>query len=397
MTAFRKKVFAISVTLLLIVSGLVYLFVDFEIRDQYFGIFVLKKEDGFGIQIVNDIYPTELRRKIISLDFHPFTKNFFVRKNRRSIYPRLNYIWDKGRGRGFVINYLEENKVLLTVLSRYKTDTNEIPNGVFIGGELPESEFDRETNKMNNTGMAYYDGSRWYHIWCNTNEGLASGSTMEPIPITSWKFLGSEVLEAGSFKVIIKSNHIAVSDGNPLYIERFGIFLAGNPYMILVQRITNIGNNVASYYYVYGDEPWLGNYGSSIGNIGWVQDHLIKYEEQIDPKKYKYFGFYDYGNDVIGEDHNFTGKANFIEWLYDEPDVAFIVNQEGGKIEKAIPKKPLNSQLSRFIGGQWGPVYLQPKGYQLMVLAVGMAYGGKGGKIPTKPVVFFNISSFPYF
>lgn len=396
MTVYSKKTFVKSFAILLIISGLVYLFVDFEIRNQYFGIFVLKKQDGFGIQIVNDIYPNELQHVILSFDFHPLTKNFFIRKNRRNIYPRLNYIWDKKRGRGFVVNYLEENKIFLTVLSRYKTDTNETPNGVFIGGELPASEFDREANKMNDTGMAYYNGSRWYHIWCNSNEGLASGSTMEPIPITNWKFLGSEVLERGSFKIIIKSNHLAVSDGNPLYIERFGIFLAGNPYMILVQRITNIGNNIASYYYVYGDEPWLGNYGSSIGNIGWVKDRLIKYEEQIDPKKYKFFGFYDYGNDVVGEDHKFTGMANFIEWLYDEPDVAFIVNQEGGKIDKANPKKPLYSQLSRFIGGQWGPVYLQPKGCQIIVLAVGMAYGGNEGKIPIKPTVFFNISSFPY-
>jgi len=397
MTTLSKKKVALIFLPVLFILGVLYLFVDIEIRDQYFGIFILKKADGFGFEIVNDIYPTELKRKIISFDFHPLTKSFFVRKNNRNVYPRLNYIWDKRRGRGFVVNYLDEDKILLTVLSRYKTDTDETPNGVFIGGELPETEFDRETNRMNNTGMAYYDGSRWYHIWCNSNEGLASGTTMESIPITTWKFLGSEVLEATSAQLVIKSMHSVVSDGNPLYIERFGIFLAGKPYMILVQRITNVGNNIASYYYVYGDEPWLGNYGSSIGNIGWVQDHLIKYEEEVDPKKYKYFGFYDYGNDVIGEGHNFTGMANFIEWLYDEPDVAFIVNQENGKIEKAKKNKPLNSQLSRFIGGQWGPVYLQPKGVQVMALAVGMAFGGKEGSIPIKPEVFFNISSFPFF
>ncbi len=206
------------------------------------------------------------------------------------------------------------------------------------------------------------------------------------------------MLERGSFKIIIKSNHLAVSDGNPIYIERFGIFLAGNPYLILVQRITNIGNKIASYYYVYGDEPWLGNYGSSIGNIGWVKDCLIKYEVQIDPKKYKFFGFYDYGNDVIGEEHKFTGMANFIGWIYDEPDVAFIVNKEGVKIDKAKNKKPLYSQSSRFIGGQWGPVYLQPKGSQsiALALALGIAYGGNEGKIPIKQSVFFNILSFPY-
>ncbi|GAB4431769.1 MAG: hypothetical protein OHK0040_01330 [bacterium] len=374
-----------------------YIFIDVEIRDQYFGIFVLKKASGFGIEIVNDIYPDELKRKIISLDLDPSTKSFYIRKNSKKIYPRLNYIWDKKRGRGFVFNYMAEDKVLLTVLSRFKTDTDETENGIFIGGELPGSEFKRDENEMNDTGMAYYDGTRWYHVWCTSNEGLASGTTMEPIPPVKWKFLGSDVLKYTPQTLVLKSTHQALSDGNPLLIERFGIFIAGKPFMILVQKITNISNNVASYYYVYGDEPWLGNYGTSVGNIGWVSDHLIKYEEDIDTKKYNYIGLCDYGNDVIGEKGNFTGMANFIEWIYDRPDVAFIVNQENSVINKPKKKTPLSSKLSRFIGAQWGPVYLQPKGYQVMVLAIGMAQGSKDGKIPVKPDVYFDVSAFPYF
>lgn len=395
MSTKKRKLFLLGI--FLIVGTFSYLCINFELRDQYFGIFILKKASGFGIEIVNDIYPDELKRKIISLDFNPLSKNFFVRKNSKDTYPRLNYIWDKKRGRGFVVNYLSENQILLTVLSRFKTDTDETTNGIFIGGELPESEFDRELNRMNDTGMAYYDGTRWYHIWCTSNEGLASGTTMEPIPPISWKFLGSDVIKYTSQKLVLKSSHKALSDGNPLLIERFGIFIAGKPYMILVQKITNIGTNSASYYYVYGDEPWLGNYGSSIGNIGWVSDHLINYEEEIDTKKYSYIGLYDYGNDVIGEGHNFTGMANFIEWIYGVPDVAFIVNQGNAVIDKPKKKSPLNSQLSRFIGAQWGPIYLQPKAAHVIVLAIGMAQGNKEGHIPIKPDVYFNIDNFPYF
>lgn len=390
----RKRLLIWAFSLFFFVLFAAYLFVDLELRDQYFGIFILKKANGFGIEIVNDIYPDELKRKLFSFDLDPSTKNFYVRKNSKDVFPRLNYIWDKKRGRGFVINYLNENEKILTVLSRFKTDTDETTNGIFIGGELPSKD---DKNKMNDTGMSYYDGTRWYHIWCTSNEGLASGSSMEPIPPTKWDFLGSEVLKYTSQTLVLKSSHRAFTDGVPLLIERFGIFIAGKPYMILVQKITNIGTMNASYFYVYGDEPWLGNYGSSIGNIGWVSDHLIKYEEEIDPKKYNYIGLYDYGNDVIGEGHNFTGMANFIEWLYDPPDVAFIVNQENGVIRKPKKNSPLSSPLSRFIGAQWGPIYLQPNASQIMVLAIGMAKGNKEGKIPTKPDVYFDISSFPYF
>lgn len=357
-------------------------------------------KNSFIFAILNHyvfIYPSELKRKIFSLNFDPFEKNFFFRINSKNTFPRLNYVWDKKRGRGFVINYLNKNQLLLTILSRFKTDNDETTNGIFIGGELPEDEFQKETHKMNNTGMAYYDGERWYHIWCTSNEGLASAKDMSPIPPTNWTFLGSDVLEYTSSHLVLLSKHKTFVDGVPLYIERFGIFLAGKPFMLLVQRITNVGDKTASYFYVYGDEPWLGNYGSSIGNIGWVQDHLIKYEEELDPQKYRYFGLYDYGNDAIGEGHSFTGVANFIEWVYDPPDIAFIVNQENNVIKKADPKKPLSSPLNRFIGGQWGPVNLEPQAYQVMVMAIGMAEGRKDGQIPIKPQVFFNISSFPYF
>lgn len=291
-----------------------------------------------------------------------------------------------------MINYLDEDKILLTLLSRHKTDTDLTPGGIFIGGELLSNEFDRKTNKMNDTGMAYFDGTRWYHICCTSNEGLTTCTTMEPIPATSWTFLGSDVIKKTRQTLILKSSHAAAADGNPILIDRYAIFIAGKTYMFLIQRITNVGENIASFYYVYGDEPWLGNFGSSVGNIGWVSDHLIKYEEKIDVNKYKYFGFYDYRNDVIGEGHTFTGMASFIEWINNRPDVAFIVNQENGVIPRARKNMPLNSKLARFIDMQWGHVYLPPKASFQFVLVIGMANVGKDGKIPEKPPVFFNIS-----
>ena len=76
----------------------------------------------------------------------------------------------------------------------------------------------------------------------------------------------------------------------------------------------------------YGDEPWIGDFGSSAGDVGWMGKELIKTEREIDTDKNTYFGMFDYGNDLAGEMHNFTGIANFIEWpKSDRPDSPLIV------------------------------------------------------------------------
>jgi hypothetical protein len=69
-----------------------------------------------------------------------------------------------------------------------------------------------------------------------------------------------------------------------------------------------VGQRPAGYFYVYGDEPWVVDYVTSIGNVGWTKDRLLFYEAMIDPKNNSFVGMYDYGNQVINEKRN-TSRA----------------------------------------------------------------------------------------
>lgn len=383
-----RKGFFIS--FLLLVFGL-YVLVDFNLVDEYFGIFVLKKKNGIGIEITNDLYPDQAKRLLFKFDFNPFFENILAKTKDKEEYPFLTYVWDLKNGRGFVKNYLTDREKILFVFSRYKDEKGAVPKGLFLGGELPITSYNEDSDFLNDTGMAYFDGNRWYHIWCTTNQGFVSpidpNTLYEP---SSWKFLGSYKIKNGSNRLILKSSHIAVVDGIPFAVDRFAYFKAGEPYLILEMNIKNIGDSIGGFYYVYGDEPWVGDYGYSEGDVGWTRDGLIMTEKQIDPRKYNFVGFYDFGNELIGESHTFTNIANFIEWEPNNPPSNVYFSNQFGSVDE---KKPLAHQLNRVVSLQWGPVYLRPNETYNIKFAVGMAIGGPALKIPVKPVVDFSIAS----
>lgn len=379
------------VSFLLFVFGFLVL-VDFNLVDNYYGFFILKKEKGIGIELTNDLYPDQARRLLFKIDLNPFLENIVIKTFKsRDEYPFLSYVWDKKNGRGFVKNLLNEKEKILYIFSRYKEEKGIVPKGLFLGGELPITSYSEDKDFLNDTGMAYFDGYRWYHIWCTTNQGFSSVQNTDVMyPPSQWKFLGSEKVKNGEDKLVLKSSHIAYVDGVPFAVDRYAYFKAGEPYFILEMKIKNIGDNIGGFFYVYGDEPWVGDYGYSEGDVGWTKDGLILTEKQIDPKKYNFVGLYDYGNDLIGEPHNFTNMANFVEWEPENPPTTVYFSNQFGSVDE---KKPLAHQLNRVVSLQWGPIYLMPNQIYNLKFAVGMAIGNPSFKIPMKPIVDFSLAT----
>jgi hypothetical protein len=168
-------------------------------------------------------------------------------------------------------------------------------------------------------------------------------------------------------------------------MERYAFFSAGDIHFTLLTRIRNIGRTEANFSYVYGDEPWIGNYGSSRGDVGWFRDNIVNVEGPIDTDRYRYAGMFDYGNPLVEESHNYTRMASFVEWLGERPDVAFFSNNPGYFEDHKVPL----SSDTRFIGLQWGPKTLPPGASRTYVLAVGMAGRDAMSGFPVKPQVAF--------
>jgi hypothetical protein len=363
--------------------------IRFNITRNFEGIFLLKGVQGALFEVKDDVLLGEGSRYIAGIDIEDAKLYLYRLFHSPALKePYLYFEWNEKKGEGFVRNYFPGGKQMITNFSRSIDDSGKESSGLFIGGGLPANVLDDDTVKENETGMAYYNGRRWLHIWCNVNEGILNSKFKNSYP-SSWKFLGSEVLHQNETDLILESVHELLVDNIPLHVERHAYFRAGETYFALTVSITNIGNDPVTYSYFYGDEPWLGNYGSSAGNVGWSADGLYNYVSVVDTKRTNYAGFFDYGNDAIGEGHNFTLAANFIQWFSDVEPFVYFSNGPYETPNRGNLRTPLKSN-TRFIGIQWGPRILRPGQSEIYTMAIGMA---RLDGLPVKPDI--DLRNFP--
>jgi hypothetical protein len=94
---------------------------------------------------------------------------------------------------------------------------------------------------------------------------------------------------------------------------------------------------------------------------------------------------FDYGNPLVGELHEYTQKANFIEWQpASRPNVVYFANQLGGYAAEE-KKVPLASLDNRVIMLEWEQIKLQPGQTFSYTISVGMADNDPKTGLPVKP------------
>lgn len=365
----------ISIAAILAVPCLFFFFVRFSCTGDLDGIFLLRGRNGSLLEIKDDLFLGEGHRYIAGIDFLE-SKRFLSGlwgTPGETAGSRLTYEWNEATGVGYVRNHYADGRQMLTCMSRFVVDDGgRVDHGVFVGGGLPANVHADDMTGYNETGMAYYDGARWFHLWCNTNEALYSTMQFEPIYPSTWAFRGSSILHYDTDDLLIESRHSVSVDGVPLRIERYAYFRAGTPYFVLSLYLTNEGAKPVTFLYQYGDEPWLGEYGTSGGNVGWTADGLHLYAGRLEPGRYAYAGLFDYGNDATGEKHVFTNVANFLAWFGKERPTPFFSNGPQDIPRSGGVKVPLSGD-ARFIGLSWGPRTLRPDETVTYTLAIGMA------------------------
>jgi len=381
----------IAFAALLCCMGLLFSKTAFNFDPAAEGFFILKGEKGSWLELSDDLVPEDAPRLLWAMPRYPFSKMVESSKCIDPSKPCIDFKWDKSRGRGFIRNTWPDGNKLVINLGRFKDSNGKYPSGIFIGGGLPPSDPDYRYLNSEETGMTYFDGRRWYHIWCNSNEGLISPAEPSNVSYPSdWAFKGSWVLENNGRDLTIESKHRLMFAGVPMDATRVLFYTAGKSYVTLSTKFINRGRVPIPFQYMYGDEPWIGDFGSSAGDVGWMERELILTEREIDTQQHNYIGMFDYGNELAGEDHRFTGMANFVEWNRDErPDKAYISNFSGGVInsDKIVP---LANSTNRFVGLQYGPFMLKPGESFSFTIAVGMAEHDPKTGFPIKPKTELN-------
>jgi hypothetical protein len=381
----KKKTWPIvSVIITIFILLIVAFFIRLDIKGHYDGLFLLRTSNR-TYTLTDDLYVGDGDRIIYGVDFDNQKTQRDVAKHHKPGSAHLYYEWDEKDGSGYIQNSMADGTVLFTSFGRLYSETRDRIHGLLVGGTLAANVLQQTNEAMDESGMAFFNGDRWFHIWCNVNESIVAADGRGISLPAQWQFLGSRVIDHSSNSLVIASSHLANIKGIPLKLERVAYFFANEPYFILSISFMNTGSQPIDFIYAYGDEPWLGDYGSSKGNVGWVKDTLIQYEGAISPSKNTYAGFYHFGNDAINEGHDFTKMANFIEWFGPNPPsrVYFSDNAELLQDPTGAKKIPLQSN-ERFIGLEW-QVKLFPLQTYTLNIAVGKAGYDPKTNLPVKP------------
>jgi hypothetical protein len=380
----RRSILIFAATTVIACAVLLFTKVTFNFNNDADGFFILDGENGKWLELTDDLTPEDAPRLRWGMPRYPFKT--IVEAETHG--PGLDFRWNKKNGRGFIRNSWSDGSKLVINLGRFRESNGKYPSGLFIGGGLPPSDPDYRFLNNEATGMTYFNGLRWFHVWCNVNEGILSpASPFMPSYPSDWDFKGSWVRENDGKELTIESRHRLMLTGVPLDLQRVLFYTSGNKYVIIETEITNRGNVPVSFQYMYGDEPWIGDFGSSAGDVGWTGKELLFTERDMDTRRSSYIGMFDYGNPLAGEAHNFTGIANFLEWdkgTNGRPDKAYVSDFSGGTMHGPKPM-PLTSNTNRFIGLQWGPRTLLPGESYSFSIAVGMADIDPKTAMPIKP------------
>ncbi len=384
----RKKLLYVIGAPLVLVSVLL-LKVEFSFSGDHEGFYLLKGVHGAWLEVTDDLFPEDTDRLIYGYAF-PALKHVVTGTGCADTRtPCLNFEWNEGTGRGFIKTSYPDGRKLLICLSRFRDDDNNFSSGLFLGGNLPATDPDARLFDRNETGMAYFDGKRYYHIWCNANEGIIDDSNRLVVP-ERWKFVGSAVVKNSPGELVLRSSHRASINNVPVMVERTLYYRRGDPYVTLVTRLANVGTTGTGLTYFYGDEPWVGNYGTSAGDVGWLKDRLVTTETEIDTRHNSFAGMFDYGNPLAGEQHVYTNMANFVEWQKENPPDRAYFSNSLVKVGSGKDKVPLADHLNRVIALEWGKFLLQPGQSYQFTIAVGMAGSDPKTLMPVKPRTGLN-------
>jgi len=354
-------------------AGLLAASTRLSIEGHWRGLYLLRPAEGARLELKDDLLLGDGARLVAGASFAPIRRWLGGEAaGAEAGGPALSLDWDGRAGRGLVRNRLADGTELVTMLGRYRDSQGGAPQGLFVGGAAPEVSADLSSQSQ--SGMAFHNARGWFHVWCNVNEAWIDQDAGRTLAPSAWRFLGSRVLVEDARRVVLESNHELDAAGGRLRMDRFAAFTAGERAFQLSVVLTWLGPGAVRYAYLYGDEPWVGYFGSADGNVGWVEEGLLPFETEVDPVAHRWAGILD----------RKTGVANYLGWGGGEVPSEVYVSNFNGRYAPAGERVPLASN-EVFLGVQWREQRLQPGEARSYRLAIGLADTDPASGRPRRP------------
>jgi len=337
----------------------------FALTGRLAGLYLLRSPAGRPLTLEDDLKLGEEERLLAGIDLGGLGTGPGLAAGP----PRLDLAWDQADGSGVVTGLLPDGRLLETAFGRFLDDDGREVHGLFVGGARPEVI---RALALDESGQSVRDAAGWHHVWCTVNEALrveGDGRLLRP---PDWRLVGARAVLATPGQVVLESEHRVDAGAARLAMHRRATFQAGQPFFRLDVRFTNVGDAPVVVTYGYGDEPWVGRFGSADGNLGWLRDGFVDRAGRFATRVQRWGGIVDVK----------SGLANFLAWDAGGPDLVYF-NNHGGPPSPAEAGAPLASnEIS--IGLQWQRRRLEPGGALPIQLVVGLAVPGPGG-LPALP------------
>lgn len=299
--------------------------------------------------------------------------------------PRLQSLWDPATGRGEVRHFYASGDILRTC---FHCEHRGYTGGLIIGNE-------------SGSGMGLYPrqpirGFKMINVFCAQDESIWDLDQNKEYTYGWSENFGTggdgERLVYGRGRVLEDTGNLLVlqseNSGGCYRVTKVAHTRAGARWWILATRVTNSCDKPVRFHFFSGDDPWLGMYRSSDGDVGWTLQGLVRQEMALGLGLFTAGGLYDLGNRALGQkEAGFSNQANF--FLLDPAvplsDLALFANAFAHSLKDVDPKRPLDNKTLTALNLGWIQRTLQPGQGFTTAMALGLAHTGEPGEIPRLP------------
>lgn len=290
--------------------------------------------------------------------------------------------WDPATGRGDVVQDLGEAGQLRTC---FHCTWPGYSGGLIIGN-------------LNGPGVGLYPdrpirGYASINVWCAQDESIwdlderaeySYGWSENYGDGDDGRVLAYEkgrIIETGPERVVLQSRNV----GGCYRVTKVATTRARARFWVIATRIENTCDRPVRFDFFTGEDPWVGRYHSSDGDVGWSAAGLLTHEAEVDPALFDAGGLYDLGNSAQGQSPTqFSNQANFVQVdpATPLPDRVLFANRFAHAPEDIDTGRPLDNKSLTAINLGWTGRRLMPGEGFTVAVAMGLARTGKPGTVP---------------
>ncbi len=296
--------------------------------------------------------------------------------------PGMRSSWNPSNGRGEVLSVLDNGDHFVTCFHcRYDG---------YTGGLVIGSMDDSGTKLIPNKPIR---GFRSLNIWCAQDESIWDRNERAEYTY-GWSenfgrgddgkrlgYVQGRVIEASSDRVVLQTQN----EGGCYRITKVAYSRSGVPWWIIATRIVNRCDHPVHFDFWTGEDPWIGQYRSADGDVGWYAGGLVRGEAEVVPSAFRAGGLYDLGNEQLGQkEGTFSNVANFIEVDPAVPLVKRILfaNRFAHSRSEIKLDKPLDNKSIIAFNLGWVDETLAPGHGLTLAVAMGIAHTFEAGTTP---------------